>query len=1188
MKPWKRLDNSWLRALGILPLLMLLSSVGVTAQDTSLTGSSVSISDSLDLATIRTLIDKGRFSEADSTARILLSHMERLHGENSVETAAVLDLLVEARLQNGKAADAETRVLAERSLRIREMSPGAGDLDLATSLINMGNVLRFTGDFAGARPLLERALSIQEKALGPNDPKVASTLDHLAGLLYQTADYSGAQTLFRRALEIQEKVLGPEARELAGTLNNLASALYEVGDYQNAQAFIRRALAIQEKTLGPEHPDVGTTLNNLGTILVVTGSFDEGIPILERALAIREKALGPDHPEVAYVLDSLANALGLVGDYSKAQPMYERALGIWESSWGPTHPQVAWSLNNLSVLCRDTGDYRRARELLDRALAIQEKSLPVDHPDLAVTLDNLAVLHGQMGDYSGARPLEERALSIQEKSLGQDHPEVARSLTTLANLTQRSGDSAGARSLYERALKIQEKALGPDHPFVAISLGNLASALQAAGDYENARLLMARAVQIEEQNPGPDHPILARTLVKYASLSAVTGDYELARVQLERSVGILEKSLGSNHPDLASTLAVLAAVDVQLGRRDSAVNAAAGAEKISCDHLRLTIRTLSERQALRYESVRASGLSVLLASAAESAADSQVVHRAWDAVIRSRALVLDEMAARHQASWAAGDSAVTRLFNGYVSNQKQLANLLVRGPGGGSVTSYRSLVDQVRKRGEESEAALAERSAAFREEKLWTRAGAAQVARALAEGSCLVSYVRYTDPAGIIRRAQHATKPASHYISFVLRDRTTTPVAVYLGSTARVDSLVGLWRQQAGNSGGMGSDGNAATVGTVLRQMVWDPILPYVQNAKKVFVVPEGSLQLLNLAALPIGKDRFLIEECPVLQYVSAERDLARVRAETTRGEGLLALGGVDYDTTDPFSVASQSEGQAESKIPSDADEPATARPFRGKTSHCEGFQSLFFRPLPASALEVADVVSAWRRTRGGQIVDRRTRSDATPDVLELTGAEASESVFKQEAPGRSVLHVATHGFVLSESCSSVLEPMRGVMLLLDPGQTESSSADEENPLLLTGLVFAGANHRQAAGADEDDGILTAEEVAAIDLRSVELAVLSACETGLGEVRAGEGVFGLRRAFQVAGARNLIMSLWPVEDEVTRTWMQGLYKAYLSQNVGIAEAVRNASLQLLRDRRSRRQSTAPIDWAAFVPVGAEQ
>ena len=142
-----------------------------------------------------------------------------------------------------------------------------------------------------------------------------------------------------------------------------------------------------------------------------------------------------------------------------------------------------------------------------------------------------------------------------------------------------------------------------------------------------------------------------------------------------------------------------------------------------------------------------------------------------------------------------------------------------------------------------------------------------------------------------------------------------------------------------------------------------------------------------------------------------------------------------------------------------------------------------------------------------------------------------------------------------------------------------------ERPLSLSGLALAGANRRARTRPDEDDGILTAEEVATLELDGVEWAVLSACDTDVGGIEAGEGVFGLRRAFQIAGAQTVILSLWSVDDRATVRWMRSLYDARFRQRHTTAQAMHDASTAVLHDRRARGQSTHPFYWAPFVAAG---
>jgi CHAT domain-containing protein len=282
----------------------------------------------------------------------------------------------------------------------------------------------------------------------------------------------------------------------------------------------------------------------------------------------------------------------------------------------------------------------------------------------------------------------------------------------------------------------------------------------------------------------------------------------------------------------------------------------------------------------------------------------------------------------------------------------------------------------------------------------------------------------------------------------------------------------------------------------------------------------------------------------------------------------LLAVGAPAFQDASQFAALRPQKKETEQAAPVFAAGTAT---FRGLRSTCDNFQAMRFEGLSASAREASEVAALWQRPR-------RMLRGVGSDVVQLTGAAATESAFKRQAGGKLVLHLATHGFFLGGKCASALgnESSNGRLSVSSPG---------ENPLLLSGLALAGANYRQAAGPDEEDGIPTAEEIAALDLSGVEWAVLSACDTGVGEVKAGEGVLGLRGAFEVAGARTLVMSLWPVEDQVARDWMRQLYRMRLVLGLTTIDSVHQANLNTLRQRRAKGQSTHPFYWAGFVAAG---
>jgi CHAT domain-containing protein len=330
--------------------------------------------------------------------------------------------------------------------------------------------------------------------------------------------------------------------------------------------------------------------------------------------------------------------------------------------------------------------------------------------------------------------------------------------------------------------------------------------------------------------------------------------------------------------------------------------------------------------------------------------------------------------------------------------------------------------------------------------------------------------------------------------------------------------------------------------------------------------VPDAALHLVNLAALPSGSAQYLVESGPLIHYLSTERDL--VPDQSTRGEGILVVANPAFDESSKPAITAQSQ-----PIPTSAG----ALLVRGTRSACGTFQTLHFPPLPASQQEAENIAEVWRKS-----TDVQSSSQPQHDGLQqATGAAASREAFEQYAPGKRVLHIATHGFFLQGSCESVV---RGPFNTNRRNETFLPKS-AENPLLLSGLAFTGANLRASVKQNEADGILTAEEIAGMNLQGVDWAVLSACDTGVGEIRVGEGVFGLRRAFQVAGAKTVIMSLWPVEDETTRQWMSTLYSEHFLQGKNAGESVRAASLRVLSERRERHQSTSPFYWGAFIAAG---
>jgi CHAT domain-containing protein len=301
-------------------------------------------------------------------------------------------------------------------------------------------------------------------------------------------------------------------------------------------------------------------------------------------------------------------------------------------------------------------------------------------------------------------------------------------------------------------------------------------------------------------------------------------------------------------------------------------------------------------------------------------------------------------------------------------------------------------------------------------------------------------------------------------------------------------------------------------------------------------------------------KGNYLIERHP-LHYLSAGRDLIRLKDQETSGSGLAAFGDPDYDAP----AALRLDGRYEAlPISSPVVEQGNAVNLR---SGCGSFRDISVSRLVNTREEVESITGFWKQ-------DYRWE----PAVI-YTDNRASEENFKTNSLGKRVIHLATHGYFIQNECVPKQQ-----------GKGHVTTYSGENPLLLSGLFLAGANLHGDGTEDEqaEDGIVTALEVSAMDLKGTDLVVLSACETGLGEVRQGEGVYGLRRAFQLAGARTVVSALWRVPDSETKALMKTLYA---QKATTYPELMQQAALQHIHNFRIIGRPTHPYSWGGFVAMG---
>jgi CHAT domain-containing protein/Tfp pilus assembly protein PilF len=920
----------------------------------------------------------------------------------------------------------------------------------------------------------------------------------------------------------------PELEE-AKQLAQQADQHYKQGQYNEAILLVERVLQIIEKTLGQNHPYVAASLNNLGELYRIQGLYKDAETIFQRALTLCEQVLGLEHPNTATTLNNLAALYLNQGYFNKAEPLLQRVLAIDEQVLGLEHPDFAISLNNLAELYRIQGRYSEAELLYQRSLAILEKAFGTEHPNVAQSLNNLAALYDSQGRYNQAEPLYQRSLAIREKVLGEKHPDTAQSLNNLASLYVYQQRYREAEPLLQRSLAIYENAFGTEHPNVAQSLQNQGFLYFFQGRFREAAPLFQRSLILREKVLGQEHPDTVQSIQILAFILLLQGRYSEAESFYQHSVAIYEKVLGTEHPLVADSLNNLALLYQFQGDTTQAINFLSRGLEVEEQNLNVLLATGSERQ--KQDSMKTVShttdfaVSLHIKDAQNNLEASRL---ALTTILRRKGRILDVMTNDLQLLQENLTPENQQFIDELATVRTQLATLIYNKPENIPDEQYRQQVANLREKSEQLEAELSRRSAEFRTFSQAVTIEAVQ--QLIPDDAALVEFILYR-PFDI--KARQQGKP--HYAAYILKS-SGEPQWVNLGEAEPIERAAFFRFNLALKDKQDASQGNSEKVkqtGRKLDELLMQPIREKLGNVNHIILSPDSNFNLIPFAALVDENNRYLIETYKIT-YLTTGRDLIRLQLEYSHKQPPVIVANPDYDKPgEPTTVAVSNT--------------------RGMNQLSRGVE-MSFGALPGTD-EEAEVIAPL-----------------LSDVMLLTQSQATENAVKQlQAP--NILHIATHGFFLKNLPR--VEPDNSFGFISENSQ--KNTPIPENPLIRSGLALAGFNPRKSG---EDDGVLTALEVANLKLRGTKLVVLSACETGLGSIENGEGVYGLRRAFTLAGAESQLMSLWKVNDEGTKDLMIKYYQRLL-QNEGRSDALRQVQLEMLNSSQYQH----PYYWAAFIPVG---
>jgi CHAT domain-containing protein/tetratricopeptide (TPR) repeat protein len=987
----------------------------------------------------------------------------------------------------------------------------------------------------------------------------ATSLEASVRVLYLRGRAVQAEPMLQRALD------GPYARtrvdslRKAALLDLLAEAQWRVGHSKApAESIAQLAVDWRRAMHGPDSDPVSRSLATQARVWRVTMLAESSIAGLQRALAMHERHVPRPDTVSAEMLVSMGNVFRQLQRGEDAVDAQERALALRRQALGDMHRDVGRTLLNLALAYETAGRMQQRLEAEREALEIFEQTRPLDSLGVFYTCKNHvgALFEANRGAEAGpyiARWLELRPHISPDGSLEDATAEESAGLYQLI-----AGDPKSAKAHFDRCDTIITRgglAGFPDN--VAMYWLHRSQLEEALGRPDSALGTARRAERMfatrYQANPAPFSGVeWEASLDRLGQLLAYRDSLAAAERAFATGAALAARHRSPEHPEYARLTEEMAAVRMRMGRWDSAAPPALLAAGTLTRHIRREFARMTLEEALRYRGSGATAALNVLLSILSAHPDSALAQQVWAEVVRDAGLVAAETAARRRQLSSTDDSLLAAWSKELVQVQARLAESELKPRADSASAAWRARAAQIEQR-------LAARSARFASDFASIDANASLVASALPANAALVHYVRYlrsderTPGLSAARAAGKAGPPRvagyalPWYGAFVIVARRS-PQFVVLGPAATIDSNADRWLRSLAS--GKPTSARARTAGNELRHAIWDPVAPRLSACSLAIVVPDGPLATLPFATLPAADGTPLLETAPTFHVIGSPRELI-ARASAPASDRALIVGGVDYGA----------------HLPATPEIHGASALFRGRSQDCRDLAPLTYPPLPGSVEEVRQVAQVWG-----------TRHATSPRLL--TGAEASEYAVRHEIAGCSLVHLATHGYLVPDSCTQEVRSTR--MLVADLRDIPQPPGAGEM-MLRCGLVLAGAN--LTTGDLGNDGVLTAADIAMLDLTSARLVTLSACESGSGSIVEAEGVIGLRWALMEAGARVALTSSYRVSDERTAQWMDCFYKAWIGEGLAAPDAAREASRRLRKEILARTGADVPGAWGAFMTSG---
>jgi len=944
------------------------------------------------------------------------------------------------------------------------------------------------------------------------------SLRTLGAQLLSGGKATDAEQVYRQMAELSRQQIGTQNKYYWKALHGQGVCKVRAGKYDQGETFFSEARDIALAVFGERSPEYSESVYRLGQLALERKRFDTAETLLQTALQLMAKGSS----EYASALNALCILYIQTGRLEAAESVGLEGLAINEKLAGKQSAGYTMVLTNVATVYKEMAEFEKSEKMYLESRELRGKLLGTKHPDYAQSLQNLAALYADMGRFEEAEPLYLEAKGILLEQFGSSHPKYAITLGNLGNVYLQTGRHEAAGELYREVLEIRKKTFGPDNPQCAITLTILGKLYNSAGRFAEAEAALTEAMRIYEKEPDPQkrHYHYANTVFELGDTYSQQGKAAEAEPLLIQAKDIGEKRLGTEHTDYLTSILGLADFYARTGNTAQAGRYFREGFQSRDRYFQKAERYFSENDLLSLHKLRASEPDKLYNFLHRFPAGSELRTEAFDFALHYKNSLLENRVKWKKAVQTA-NADTRKVYFDWMALRRRIAAEYAK------PLADRTALATLEEQANALEKLVTERLGPLPGSE--ARPDWQDVRSRLKPGEAAIEFVGYqrAEPGFPVRKTAHCG-------ALILRPDREVPLFVPLFSARDAGSLQATRRLYAFKK--ENSEAN-------LHELVWLPLSRQLENVRTLYFSPAGLLHRINLGAIPTSETETIGDRFD-LHNLSSTRQLAAPAIQNEYKEmDAVIFGGIDY--------AMEHSANAE---------PTRSVNEKRGLSFAPGFRSLGIDEWPYlewTLREAETTKSIWEQA-GGKTHLFSARA-ATEAALKQIGRSGSSP---------RVLHLATHGYFFPDADSSAATGFQA----------------STHPLMRSGLILAGANEAWKGNPlpeGQEDGILTAYEIAQLDLSRTELVVLSACETGLGDLIGNEGVFGLQRAFKMAGAKYVLMSLWKVSDQKAYEFMETFYRDWLERGRPIPSAFQLAQNAM---RKKYERPFNPALWAGFVLI----